>query len=53
MHAGMSMDQIFIIDTKSHVQQMHSGKTGLTYRELSDNIEKYFPKYSAPKVGYV
>ena len=52
LHAGIPLDRIFIIDTKSRVQQMSSGKYFITYEEMVTNSEQYFPAYSAPKIGY-
>lgn len=50
--AGINLDQIFIIDTKSKVQQMHTGSKAITYHQMAEDIEQYFPKYNSFKVGY-
>lgn len=36
--AGVPLEQIFIIDTKSRVQQMDSDRTGLTYGLMAEQI---------------
>ena len=51
-HGGMSMDKIFFVDKSSKVQQMDKVDTFTTYEEMKNQIELYFPSYSAPKVGY-
>ncbi len=33
-HAGIPLDAIYIIDTKSNVQKMDSHELGLTYKQM-------------------
>jgi phosphatidate phosphatase PAH1 len=52
-HSGMPLDRIFFVDTKSRVQQMHQTHKFITYDEMANNIEDYFPYYTYPRVGYM
>lgn len=38
LHAGVPLDKIFIIDTKSRVQIMNDGSTYTSYAEMAKNI---------------
>lgn len=52
LQAGVALENIFIIDTSSNVQQMNNPQPGLTYRKMTENIANFFPPFNAPKVGY-
>lgn len=51
-HAGIDLKDIFIIDTKSYVHRMDTHDFGLTYKQMITDMENYFPKYHALKIGY-
>ena len=51
-YAGIPMDSIFIIDTRSMVHKVDSKQYGLTYKQMIKDIDEYFPRYHALKIGY-
>lgn len=52
MHAGISAEQIYIIDTDSEVHKLNNVDHQLTYKELVRDINEHFPKYHSPLIGY-
>lgn len=51
-HAGIDLKDIFIIDTKSYVHKLDSPNFGLTYKQMIAQLENFFPKYHAMRIGY-
>jgi phosphatidate phosphatase PAH1 len=51
-HAGIDLKDIFIIDTKSCVHKLDTPDVGLTYKQMIAQLETFFPKYHAMRIGY-
>ncbi len=49
---GINLDNMFLINPKSEIQQMHDGGKTISYCKIAEDIETYFPYYSYPKVGF-
>ena len=53
IHGGMSLEKVFFIDKASKIQQMSRTDKVLSYTEMIEHIDDYFPYHFCPKKSYL